>query len=63
MKSNTVLLTGATGMLGACIAEHLLKDEDVALRLLVRPATLADPDKRAGLDPLLERGAELVEAT
>ena len=61
MKSNTVLLAGATGMLGARIAHHLLETEDVALRLLVRPATLADSDKRAGLDPLVERGAELVE--
>ena len=61
MRSNTVLLAGATGMLGARIAEHLLEDEDVALRLLVRPATLADPGKRAGLDALVERGAELVE--
>lgn len=48
-------------MLGARIADHLLEDEDVALRLLVRPAALADPDKRSGLDPLVERGAEIVE--
>ena len=61
MPSNTVLLAGATGMLGARIAEHLLEDEDVALRLLVRPAALADPGKRAGLDPLVQRGAEVVE--
>ncbi len=61
MSSNTVLLAGATGMLGARIAEHLLETEDVALRLLVRPVALADPDKRSGLDPLLERGAEVVE--
>jgi uncharacterized protein YbjT (DUF2867 family) len=61
MRSNTVLLAGATGMLGARIAHHLLEAEDVALRLLVRPAALADPAKRSGLDPLVERGAELVE--
>ncbi|MCA1716561.1 MAG: NmrA family NAD(P)-binding protein [Actinobacteria bacterium] len=61
MPSNTVLLTGATGMLGARIAHHLLEAEDVALRLLVRSAAFADPDKRSGLDPLVERGAELVE--
>ncbi len=48
MKSDTVLLAGATGMLGARIAHHLLETEDVALRLLVRPAALADPDKRSG---------------
>ncbi len=61
MRSKTVLLAGATGMLGARIAHHLLEAEDVALRLLVRPAALADPDKRSGLDPLVERGAEIVE--
>jgi uncharacterized protein YbjT (DUF2867 family) len=61
LRSNTVLLAGATGMLGARIAHHLLEVEDVALRLLVRPAALADPGKRSGLDLLVERGAELVE--
>jgi uncharacterized protein YbjT (DUF2867 family) len=61
MRSNTVLLAGATGMLGARIAHHLLEAEDVALRLLVRPAALADPGKRSGLDPLVQRGAELLE--
>lgn len=61
MRTNTVLLAGATGMLGARIAHHLLEAEDVALRLLVRPAALADPGKRSGLDPLVQRGAELVE--
>ena len=61
MTSNTVLLAGSTGMLGARIAHHLLESEDVALRLLVRPAVLADTGKRSGLDPLLERGAEVIE--
>ncbi len=61
MRSNTVLLAGATGMLGGRIAHHLLEAEDIALRLLVRPAALADPGKRSGIDPLLERGAEVVE--
>lgn len=61
MKSNTILLAGSTGMLGARIAHHLLETEGVALRLFVRPATLADPGKRSGLDPLVGRGAEIVE--
>ena len=61
MKSNTVLLAGATGMLGARIAHHLLEDEGIALRLLVRPAALGDPEKRSGLDPLVGRGAEIFE--
>jgi uncharacterized protein YbjT (DUF2867 family) len=61
MSSTTVLLAGATGMLGARIARHLVEAEVVALRLLVRPAALAVPGKRSGLDSLVERGAELVE--
>jgi uncharacterized protein YbjT (DUF2867 family) len=61
MRSNTVLLAGATGMLGARVAHRLLETGGVSLRLLVRPAALDDPGKRAGLDPLVERGAELVE--
>src|SRR4051812_27559784 len=60
MRSNTVLLAGPTGMLGARIAHRLLEDDDVALRLLVRPALLAHTGKRSGLDPLLERRAEVV---
>jgi len=46
MRSNTVLLAGVTGMLGGRIAHHLLGTEDVAPRLLVRPAALADPVER-----------------
>lgn len=61
MKSNTVLLAGATGMLGGRIAHHLLEDEDVALRLLIRPAALADPVRLPGLERLAGRGAEIVE--
>jgi len=61
MGSNTVLLAGATGMLGGRIAHHLLETEGVALRLLVRPAALADPGKRSGLERLVGRGAEVVE--
>lgn len=61
MPSNRVLLAGATGMLGGRIAHHLLEDEGVALRLLVRPAALADSGKRSGIETLLERGAEIVE--
>jgi uncharacterized protein YbjT (DUF2867 family) len=59
MSSTTVLLAGPTGMLGWRLAHHLLKAEDVTLRLLVRPAALADPAKRAGLDQLVARGAEV----
>jgi uncharacterized protein YbjT (DUF2867 family) len=61
MPSTTVLLAGATGMLGGRIAHHLLDAEEVALRLLVRSPVLADPAKRSRLDRLVERGAEVVE--
>ncbi len=61
MPFQTVLLAGATGMLGARIAHHLLEAEDVNLKLLVRPKALQDTTKRSVLDPLAERGAELVE--
>lgn len=61
MPSHTVLLAGATGMLGARIAHHLLDADEMDLRLLVRPNALDDPAKRAVLDPLTDRGAELVE--
>lgn len=60
MPHQTVLLAGSTGMLGARIAEHLLAADDVSLKLLVRPASLDDAEKRRALDPLVERGAELV---
>lgn len=56
----TVLLAGATGMLGARIAEHLLDAKTADVWLLARQATLTDPDKRRALDPLVDRGARLV---
>lgn len=58
--TQTVLVAGATGMLGARIAHHLLQHPDVAVRLLVRPATRDDAAKRARLTPLTDRGATLV---
>jgi len=60
MRSTTVLLSGVTGMLGGRIAHHLLATAGVALRLLVRPAALGEPGKRAELDRLAGRGAEVV---
>ena len=56
--TQTVLLAGATGMLGSQIARHLLDQPDARIRLLVRSG---DAAKRAALDPLLSRGAELIE--
>ena len=54
----TVLLAGATGMLGSRIAHHLLGQRDVRVRLMVRDLTA----KTAALEPLVAKGAELIEA-
>lgn len=56
--TQTVLLAGATGMLGSQITRHLLEQPEARIRLLVRGA---DAGKRAALDTLLGRGAETVE--
>ena len=49
----TILLAGATGMLGNRIATHLLDDPDVRLRLLVRAGALDDPRVRVVAADLL----------
>lgn len=56
--TQTVLLAGATGMLGSRIAHHLLDQPDARLRLLVRGEASS---KRATVGSLLARGAELAE--
>lgn len=66
-KAQTVLLAGATGMLGNRIAVHLLEQPGLRqpgseLRLLLRPGTLRDAAKVALLEPLMARGAVTVEA-
>jgi uncharacterized protein YbjT (DUF2867 family) len=53
--TETILLVGATGMLGSRVANYLLEQPDARVRLLVRFA--AD----AKLKPFLDRGAELIE--
>ena len=58
--TTTVLLAGASGMLGERIAHHLLAQDDVAVRLLVRAASQEDPAKRSSLDALVARGATVV---
>lgn len=55
--TTTVLLAGATGMLGNRIAAHLLDQPDVALRLLRRQTARADTAKATAIDALLARGA------
>lgn len=56
--AQTVLLAGATGMLGGRIARCLLDQPEARLRLLIRGG---DAGKRAALGPLLARGAEVIE--
>ena len=53
--TQTVLLLGATGMLGSRVAAHLLEQSDARLRLLVRSAD------DAKLKTLLDAGAEVIE--
>jgi uncharacterized protein YbjT (DUF2867 family) len=53
--TQTILLAGATGMLGGRIAANLLDQSGTTVRLLVRNA--ADPKLKA----LLGRGAEVIE--
>jgi len=55
----TVLIAGATGMLGATIAAHLLDEEGVDVRLLVRTPR-GDVDKAEMIDGLAARGATVV---
>ena len=55
--TETILLAGATGMLGSRIAHHLLARPGARVRLLVR--NLAD--KMAKLEPLVKAGAEMIE--
>jgi thioester reductase-like protein len=43
-----VLLTGATGVVGSAVAEQLLADRDVQLRLIVRGADAPELDERLG---------------
>ena len=55
--TQTVLVAGATGMLGSRIAHHLLRQDEVEVRLLVRDGSGADPRRAAALQPLLDAGA------
>ena len=55
--TQTILLAGATGMLGGRIAHHLLEQRDARVRLLVRDIA----GKKQALDSLAAKGAELIE--
>ena len=53
--TQTILLAGATGMLGSQVARHILGRPDARLRLLARPG------KRDALKTMLDWGAEIIE--
>jgi uncharacterized protein YbjT (DUF2867 family) len=57
--TTTVLLAGATGMLGHRIAEHLLDQPDVDLRLLLRTPPPTGSAKAAAVEDLVGRGARV----
>ncbi|MGK6317173.1 NmrA family NAD(P)-binding protein [Neorhizobium sp. DT-125] len=57
----TILLAGATGMLGTKIADTLLDRTEVKLKILVRKQTLEAETKKVELDRLTSRGATIVE--
>lgn len=61
----TVLIAGATGMLGSRIAHHLNDDPGIRLggelRLLVRPGSLTDESKRSTIDALVADGSVVVD--
>jgi uncharacterized protein YbjT (DUF2867 family) len=57
--TKTVLLAGATGMLGGRIAHYLLEESDARLRILNRASN--DAKKTAAVSKMLDRGVEVVE--
>lgn len=60
-SKKTVLLAGATGMLGSKIALALVQKEEVDLRVLVRSRKVNDHKKQQKLDLLASLGVELFE--
>jgi uncharacterized protein YbjT (DUF2867 family) len=58
--TTTVLVAGATGMLGNRIARHLLDQPDTGVRLLLRSSAPGDGGKHGGADALISRGAMAV---
>jgi uncharacterized protein YbjT (DUF2867 family) len=55
----TVLVAGGTGMLGSRIADYLVKETGVQVRLLVRDGWEDDDAKRQRVDPLVTQGATI----
>ena len=58
----TVLIAGATGMLGSRIGHFLVGQPDVTVRLLAREGWDGDPTKRERIEPLLQGGADILIA-
>ncbi|RKR74726.1 NmrA family NAD(P)-binding protein [Frondihabitans australicus] len=56
----TILIAGATGLLGSGIASNLVTRDDVTVRLLVRTGWQNDASKTARIDPLVAAGAEVL---
>lgn len=59
----TVLVAGATGMLGGRIAHHLLREPATSVRLLVRPGGRTGDELAHRLESLRQRGADIVDGT
>ncbi|MBO0791608.1 MAG: NmrA family NAD(P)-binding protein [Ktedonobacteraceae bacterium] len=57
----TILVVGATGLLGEKIARELLAKESVTTRLLVRVASTGSAEKQARIRALQAAGAQVVE--
>ena len=52
-QGDIVLITGATGIIGGCLAERLVREEGVQVRALVRSLEKARP--------LIDLGCEIVQ--
>lgn len=61
MKTQTILLVGASGMLGSRIARHLIDQPETRVRLMLRAGATDDVKNKARLKPLLDGGAQVVE--
>jgi len=61
MKTQTILVVGASGMLGSRIARHLLDGADTRVRLMLRAGATDDAKNKNRLKPLLDGGAQVVE--
>jgi uncharacterized protein YbjT (DUF2867 family) len=55
----TVLVAGGTGMLGSQIADNLVKEPGVRVRLLVREGWQSEEAKKERVDPLIAQGATI----